>query len=142
MFCSYILDCIAGGCTIHLDPAHYSFDTVSAVSAIRLSCPSNERSTRLAASRAHALEAFSCVLTHIADLIALDVSEAEMSSCMQATRLLASQECGRELPLSFLSKHSVTSGLSRDAAFASDVNEADMQFLHEYASACCYRVVT
>ena len=135
-FCSYILECIAGGCVIHLDPSHYSFDVASAISAIQKSRPSNEQHA-VSTARAHALLAYSCILTHIVNAIAVDVSETEMSSCLDATQSAVSQECGRELPLSFLTKCFAASAVPHDAASLNDLNEADMQFIHEYLSSHC-----
>ena len=135
--CSHILECIAGGCPLHVDPACYSFDAVSAVSDIRACCPSNDGSAQHVAVRVHAVMAYSCFLRYTLNLIALDVSETEMALCLDAAQSAASRECGRELPLSFMTKTFAAGVAPHDAAAFGDLNEADMHFLHEYLSAPC-----
>jgi hypothetical protein len=134
--CSHILECIAGGCPLHVDPACYSFDAVSAVASIRASCcRSNDRSAQHMAARVHAVMAYSCFLRYTINLIALDVSETELALCLDAAQSAASRDCGRELPLSFMSKAFADCVAPHDAVAFGDLNEADMHFLHEYSSA-------
>jgi hypothetical protein len=122
---------------LHVDPSYYSFDAVSAISAIRICCPSNERSAQLIAARAHAVMAYSSCLRYTFNLIALDVSETEMLSIFDATQSAASRDCGRELHLSFLTKTFALCAVPHDAAAFGDLNEADMHFLHEYSLTFC-----
>jgi hypothetical protein len=84
------------------------------------------------AAREHAVMAYSCFLRYTLNLIALDVSETELALCLDATQSAASRDCGRELPLSFMSKAFADCVAPHNAA---DLNEADMHFLHEYSSA-------
>jgi hypothetical protein len=75
--------------------------------------------------------AYSSFLRHTIECIALDVSEAEMASCLDATQSAVSRDCGRELPLSFLMKTLAPFTGLHDAAAFGDLDERDMQFLHE-----------
>jgi hypothetical protein len=131
-FSSHILECIAGGCPLHVDPASYFFNTVSSASAIAMSSPSNEQSAQYTAARAHATMAYSFFLRYTFSRIALDVSETEATSCFDATHVAATRDCRRELPLSFLTK---SFALSHDAAAFGDISETDMQFLDKYSPA-------
>jgi hypothetical protein len=131
---SHVLECIAGGCALHVDPSHYSFDVASALSAIRECSLADGRTSQHSAARARAIAAYSCFLAYIVDLVALDVSSVEMSACLAATCCAASRDSGQELPLQFLTENFALVSGQNDAA-RGDLSEADMQFLHEYLSA-------
>jgi hypothetical protein len=140
--CSHILECIAGGCPLHVDPVSYSFDAVSAVSAIHLCCPSSDRSAQLTTARVQSVIAYSCFLRYTVDLIALDVSDIEMALCLDAAQSAVSRECGRELPLLFLTKPVGDFKELHGALALGDFNETDMQLLHEYSPAIISLVAT
>lgn len=101
---------------------------ISTLRKLTLSAPHDIHSL----ARKHAITAFSCALRFIVDHIALDVSEIEMASCFHATHLAVSQECGRALPLLFLTNILATTAVDSNAAYLDELTDADMQFIHEY----------
>lgn len=127
---SHILDCIAGGCIIHLHPSSYSFDISAAISALDSYPPSSP--DHFITAKAHSVTAYSSALRFVIDRIALDASSTEMSLCFDATQLAASQDSGRALSLTFLTNLLAASGGPSSAALTAALTDADMQFLREY----------